>query len=75
MKYLRLYFNDYYFRNILLKRVFQTKYTYLQILSKTTNKLDTFQYISNNFKLTTSKNSLNQDFFKYYYNLLFKFYI
>ena len=75
MKYLRLYFNDYYFRNILLKRVFQTKYTYLQILSKTTDKLDTFQYIFNNFKLTTSKNSLNQDFFKYYYNLLFKFYI
>ena len=75
MKYLRLYFNDYYFRNILLKRVFQTKYTYLQTLSKTTNKFETFQYILNNFRLTTSENSLSHDFFKYYYNLLFKFYI
>mgnify|MGYP003294562548 CR=1 FL=1 len=34
LKYLRFYYNDYFFRNILLKRIFSYKYNYLNYISK-----------------------------------------
>ena len=84
LKFIKLHYNDYYFRNILLKRTFNMKYNYLTFLQTNGifNNYYTFENISNTFnknlgliESTYTQNLLLQDFFKYYFNLLFKFYI
>lgn len=72
IKYLRIYFNDYFFRNILLKRIFQYKFEYLSTLPKNIVLNSNF---TNNISCLDHANILNKDFFKYYYNLILKFYI
>ena len=73
LKYLRVYFNDYFFRNILLKRIFQFKFNYLNSLPLNLTTVQVLNKISNS---TFNKNlTLNNEFFKYYSNLIVKFYV
>ena len=77
IKFLCFYFNDFFFRNILLKRVFNLKYNYLYFLTKNYN----LQELQTNLKLFNIRNtkfqpnSLALTFFKYNCNLIFNFYI
>ena len=84
LKFIKLHYNDYYFRNILLKRTFNMKYNYLTFLQTNGifNNYYTFENISNIFNknnilnnASLTSNKLLHDFFKYYFNILFKFYI
>lgn len=79
LKYLRFYYNDYFFRNILLKRIFSYKYNYLNyiinIANLNTKNVYLFQNINNNFISKTYKNLLQNEFYKYIFNCIFKYYI
>lgn len=78
LKYLRIYYNDYFFRNILLKRIFTYKYNYLYFINNTNNFTN-----SNSENLLNSlynnkvliKNNLQFEFYKYSINVLFKIYL
>lgn len=74
LKYLRIYFNDYYFRNILLKRIFQFKFNYLNKLPLNLTTVQVLNKLSNS-TLNKQHLTLTDEFFKYYYHLIFKFYI
>ena len=79
LKYLRFYYNDYFFRNILLKRVFLYKYNYLNFITNTSN-LNTinkyfFQNINNTFTSKKYQNLLQNEFYKYTFNCIFKYYL
>lgn len=83
-KLLQKKYNNYYFRNILLKRIFNYKYNYLKFLQKTKvfNNFSTFENINNilNTNLhfvdhSNNLNNLNNEFFKYIYTLIFQYYI
>lgn len=82
--FIKLYYNDYYFRNILLKRIFLMKYNYLNFMHN--NSVFNNYYIFENIKtifnniydknnISEHSNQLLKDFFKYYFNIFFKFYI
>ena len=79
LKYLRLYDNDYFFRNILLKRIFLYKYNYLNFIINSsnlnTNNLVFFKNINTNFTLEYHSNQLQNEFYKYIFNCIFKFYL
>ena len=53
LKYLRFYYNDYFFRNILLKRIFSYKYNYLNYIINIANIMDCI------VSLTTWKGRIN----------------
>lgn len=79
LKFIKYKYNDYYFRNILLKQTFKTKYEYLKILLQYTQNFN-FENINNVFISlfdinNFEANSLSNSFFNYYYNLIFNFYI
>lgn len=84
-KLLQRKYNNYYFRNILLKRIFNYKYNYLKFLqkSKIFDDYFTFQNLDNilNFNLHfndsnfQTKNYFTNELFKYIYTLIFKYYI
>lgn len=79
LKFIKYKYNDYYFRNILLKQTFKTKYEYLKILLQYTQNFN-FENINNVFTSlfdinNFETNSLSNSFFNYYYNLIFNFYI
>lgn len=79
LKFIKYKYNDYYFRNILLKQTFKTKYSYLKILLQYTQNFN-FENINNVFTSlfdinNFEANSLSNSFFNYYYNLIFNFYI
>lgn len=79
LKFIKYKYNDYYFRNILLKQTFKTKYKYLKILLQYTQNFN-FENINNVFISlfdinNFEANSLSNSFFNYYYNLIFNFYI
>lgn len=75
IKFLKYKYNDFYFRNILLKSNFNLKFNYLNFLSN--NKISNFENLQNILKInnTVNKNTLNNDFFNYYYYLIFNFYL
>lgn len=86
LKFLKYKYNDYYFRNILLKYTIRAKYNYLYFLfTKNINNyfnfdniFDIFQKLyDTNFSFQHNKfnNFLNMNFFNYYYNLIFNYYI
>lgn len=72
-------YTNYFFRNILLKRTFNYKYNYLKLLQsnllnfKNFNNVNYSLYKNNNIEYRDE--NLNSQFFKYYYNLIFKFYL
>lgn len=81
LKFIKYKYNDYYFRNILLKQTFKIKYLYLKNLLQYTQNFN-FENIDNIFtslfeinNFEKISNSLNNSFFNYYYNLIFNFYI
>lgn len=85
LKFLGFYFNDYYFRNLLLKQSFRCKYEYIQniVSFSQSNTLKNIQILlqtigQNIYNQTlcpdTTKNLLFLTFFKYHWNLLFSFY-
>lgn len=81
LKYLRIYYNDYFFRNILLKRIFISKYNYLYFLKNNNTFIDNnYKNIFTNLNIlynntTSIKNNLQFEFYKYSVNILFKIYI
>jgi len=79
LKYLRFYYNDYFFRNILLKRIFLYKYNYLTNITKSSNfKINNFYFFQNlntNLISENHKNLLQTDFYKYVFNIIFKYYL
>ena len=84
-KLLQKKYNNYYFRNILLKRIFNYKYNYLKFLqkSKIFNDYLVFQNLDNILNLNLhfndsniqNKNYFINELFKYVYTLIFKYYI
>ena len=84
-KLLQKKYNNYYFRNILLKRIFNYKYNYLKFLqkSKIFNDYLVFQNLDNILSLNLhfndsniqNKNYFINELFKYVYTLIFKYYI
>lgn len=80
LKFIKYKYNDYYFRNILLKNTFNLKYNYLQFLIK--NNIFNYNIINidymykNLFNIENKINkiSLNNQFFNYYYILIFNYY-
>lgn len=77
IKFLCFYFNDFFFRNILLKRVFNLKYNYLYFLTTNYNlqELQTNLELFNTQNTNFQTNNLALTFFKYNWNLIFNFYI
>lgn len=84
-KLLQKKYNNYYFRNILLKRIFNYKYSYLKFLqtSQIFNNYLIFQNIdvilNSNLHYTDltnqTQNYFNNELFKYIYTLIFKYYL
>lgn len=85
-KLLQKKYNSYYFRNILLKRIFNYKYNYLKFLQKTKvfNNYFNFQnldsvlnlniHFTDNSKIENTNYFINE-LFKYVYTLIFKYFI
>ena len=84
-KLLQRKYNNYYFRNILLKRIFNYKYNYLRFLQKTKifNTYFIFQNIdtilNSNLQFVDThlqnQNYFSNELFKYIYTLIFQYYI
>lgn len=77
IKFLCFYFNDYFFRNLLLKQAFIFKYNYL-ICFLQNYKILSFQSLLHLFtseKTSKFNNNLAYTFFHYNWNIIFNFYI
>ena len=72
-------YTHYFFRNILLKRTFNYKYNYLKLLQSNLLNFKNFENVNNslykNNNIELNNTTLVNQYFKYYYNLIFKFYI
>nr|APC25083.1 ribosomal protein S4 [Blastocystis sp. subtype 6] len=82
IRFLKKKYNNFYFRNILLRRVFNYKYNYLYFINNIFPNFYNFENINyvlnNNFKnikTTLDITNINFQYFRYYYNLIFKYYI
>nr|APC25135.1 ribosomal protein S4 [Blastocystis sp. subtype 9] len=82
IKFLKKKYNNFYFRNILLKRIFNYKYNYLYFINNIFPNFYNFENINyilnNNFKnimINSNITNINFQYFKYYYNIIFKYYI
>jgi len=81
LKFIKYKYNDYYFRNILLKSTFNLKYNYLEKLNKfnffKNYNFENINYVYNSLFNIENKNNnmLNNQFFQYYYNVIFNYYI
>lgn len=83
LKFIKYKYNDYYFRNILLKSTFNLKYNYLRKLDKNNffqnYNFANIDYLYNSLFNIENKNNinnlLNNQFFQYYYNIIFNYYI